>query len=95
MRIFLAAFGTAQHSCALGLIGIFFLTSETGIAASSEGYGIAARFADTAALKLSAALGRAETALCQRRRLLKPSGTAIFDARMKSTATSAVMSATV
>jgi hypothetical protein len=27
---------------ALGLIGIFFLTSESGIATSSEGYGIAA-----------------------------------------------------
>jgi hypothetical protein len=33
---------------ALGLIGIFFLTSEPGIATSSEGYGIAALAAPAA-----------------------------------------------
>ncbi|MGO8922473.1 MAG: hypothetical protein ACLQF4_05995 [Xanthobacteraceae bacterium] len=32
---------------ALGLIGIFFLTSEPGIATSSEGYGIAATTSPT------------------------------------------------
>jgi len=32
---------------ALGLIGIFFLTSEPGIATSSEGYGIAATASPT------------------------------------------------
>src|SRR6516164_4687264 len=39
----------------------------------------------------AAALGRAETALCQRCRLLKLSGIASFDTRMKSTATIAVI----
>jgi hypothetical protein len=32
---------------ALGLIGIIFLTSESGIATSSEGYGIAATASPT------------------------------------------------
>src|ERR1700682_1148445 len=41
------------------------------------------------------ALGRADTASCQRRTWTRSSGTTSFDTRMKSTATIAVMSATV
>lgn len=43
----------------------------------------------------AAALGRAETSACQRRTLARFSGRASFETRMKSTATIAVMSATV
>ena len=49
----------------------------------------------TIQLLYAAALGRAETASRQRRRLARFSGTASFDSFMKSTAASAVMSATV
>ena len=46
-------------------------------------------------LRYAAALGRAETAARQRRTLPRSSGTTSFDSFMKSTAASAVMSATV
>ena len=48
-----------------------------------------------ASIPLVAALGRAETSLCQRRTLRRLSGNVIRAGRMKSTATKPVISATV
>src|SRR5690348_14845078 len=59
------------------------------LARASRASGSGAKLADQAA-----ALGRADTAWYQRRKWLRPSGTGSFDTFMKSTATSAVMSAT-
>src|SRR6185503_20268323 len=59
-------------------------------AAGAEGI---ARSYDRQAHAQADALGRAETAACQRLRLVNPSGTASFAGFMKSTATSPVISA--
>jgi len=80
---------------ALGLIGIFFLTRNRALPRRARVTASPPLHRHRCAEDHATALGRAETALCQRCRLLKPSGIAIFDTRMKSTATSAVMSAMV
>ena len=56
---------------------------------------IRANHHDLSRAAYAAALGRAETSVCQRRRLASSSGTVSFDTFMKSTDTSVVMSATV
>src|SRR5689334_10075472 len=70
------------------------LEPETRVEAAAGAEGIA-RADDRQAHGQTLALGRAETAACQRRTCAQSSGTRSLAGFMKSTATSPVMSATV
>ena len=81
---------------AIGLLGILFLASGPGVPHRAKGMASPQSLRRRRCVNVqAAALGRSQTVWCHRRRLRKLSGTDIFDTRMKSTATEAVMSATV
>src|SRR5262249_35037032 len=69
------------------------LEQETGIESAAGAEGIARSY-DREPHRQAEALGRADTAACQRLRLPSPSGTASLAGFMKSTATRPVISAT-